>query len=171
MVGRMTGRRPSIWKVLTDAEHVVVMQRLLRERPEMREEARRIATLLLAQTKRSEVAREVRRAVEAVTTGEVAARSGRQPGGGYVEASEVAWELLSAAVEPFVQRLRSLVELRQPQAATEVGTGILLGLANVKGNEMCAVFFETDFIAEEVAEVVEAMEEAGLRADRAKDLV
>jgi hypothetical protein len=36
---------------------------------------------------------------------------------------------------------------------------------------MCAVFFETDFIAEEVAEVVEAMEEAGLRADRAKDLV
>jgi hypothetical protein len=170
MVGRMTGRRPSIWKVLTDAEDIVVMQRLLRERPEMREEARRIATLLLPQTKRSEVAREVRRAVEAVTTGEVAARSGRQRGG-YVEASEVAWELLSAAVEPFVQRLRSLVELRQPQAATEVGTGILLGLANVKGNEIRAVFFETDFIAEEMAEVVEAMEEAGLRADRAKDLV
>jgi len=71
MVGRMMGRRPSIWKVLTDAEHVVVMRRLLRERPEMREEARRIATSLLAQSKRSEVAREVRRAVEAVTTGDV----------------------------------------------------------------------------------------------------
>jgi hypothetical protein len=54
MVGRMTERRPSIWKVLTDAEHVVVMHRLLRERPEMREGARRIATSLLAQTKRSE---------------------------------------------------------------------------------------------------------------------
>lgn len=167
----MTGRRPNIWKVLTDAEQVVVMHRLLRERPEMREQARRIAIAFLAQTKRSEVAREVRRAVEAVTTGDVAARSGRQPGGGYVEASEAAWELLSAAVEPFVQRLCSLVELRQPQAATEVGEGILLGLANVKGNEMCAVAFESDFIAEEVAEVVAAMEEAGLGADRAKDLV
>jgi hypothetical protein len=167
----VTGRRPSIWKVLTDAEHVVVVQRLLRERPEVREEARRIATSLLAQTKRSEVAREVRRAAEAVSTGDVAARSGRQPGGGYVEASEAAWELLSAAVEPFVQRLRSLVDLRQPQAATEVGVGILLGLSKVKGTDMCAVFFETDFITEEGAHVVAAMEEAGLGADRAKDLV
>jgi len=42
------------------------MHRLLRERPEVREEARRMTTSLLAQTKRSEVAREVSGAVERV---------------------------------------------------------------------------------------------------------
>jgi hypothetical protein len=69
----VTDRRPSIWSVLTDAEHAVVVRRLLRVRPDLREEARRIATSLLTQTKRSEIASEVRQAVEAVSTADVAA--------------------------------------------------------------------------------------------------
>jgi hypothetical protein len=73
-------------------------------------------------------------------------------------------------VEPFVQRLRSLIELKQPRAATEVGVGILLGLSRVKGTDMCAIFFESDFVAEEVTEIVTIMEEAGLSTDGAEQL-
>ena len=79
MVGRMMGRRPSIWKVLTDAEHVVVMQRLLRERPEIREECPPDHHLALGADQAIRGRREVRRAVEAVATGEVAARWGASP--------------------------------------------------------------------------------------------
>lgn len=67
---------------------------------------------------------------------------------GYVDPSEAAWELLGAAVEPFLVRLRQLAKIGLHAAAIELGAGILLGLVEAKGDDECAIFFDEDFAVE-----------------------
>ena len=64
---------------------------------------------MLEAVERSDVADDVSTALESVSTAVVGAHSGRQRGRGYVEASDAAWELLAAAVDPFVVRLSALL--------------------------------------------------------------
>lgn len=108
------------------------------------------------------MADDVRWAVESVGTADVGARSGRQRGRGYVDPSEAAWELLGAAVEPFVTRVRRLAELGLHVAAIELAAGILLGLNDANGDDDCAIFFEEDFAAEHQTDLLVTVRELGL---------
>lgn len=139
-----------------------MLTRLLASHPEIRAEADETAIAVLADVARTEVADQVCWAVESVSTADVGARSGRQRGRGYVDPSEAAWELLGAAVEPFLVRLRQLAEIGLHAAAIELGAGILLGLVEAKGDDECAIFFDEDFAVEQRADVLAMMCEAGL---------
>lgn len=140
----------------------MVVRRLLGKHPEFQADANEIAKGILVEVKRDEVAEAVRSALEAVSTGDVAARSGRQRGHGYVDPSEAAWELLNAAVDPYRVRLRRLVEVGLPDAAIECGAGILRGLDEGRGDDECAIFFEANFAAETADAVLAEMEDVGL---------
>jgi hypothetical protein len=150
------------WDALSEAEHALVLRRLVQTHPELVAEVEEVATAVLAEVERSEVAGEVACAVESVSTADVGARSGRQRGRGYVDPSEAAWELLEAAVDPFVARLRRLADAGLRGAATEVGAGILLGLNEARGDDECAISFEPDFAAEQAAAVLAEMVDVGL---------
>jgi len=158
----MSPRPVTAWEVLAEEQRAAVLDRLLASHPELQAEADDTAIAVLSDIDRAEVADEVCFALESVSTADVGARSGRQRGRGYVDPSEAAWELLSAAIEPFVVRLRRLAEIRLHAAAIEVGAGILLGLNDATGDEECAIFFEDSFAAEQHAEVLATMQAAGL---------
>jgi choline dehydrogenase-like flavoprotein len=51
-----------------------------------------------------------------------------QWGGGYVEPNEAAFELLTQAVQPYLDDLKRRARAQSPQADTEIGLGLLLGL-------------------------------------------
>jgi len=158
----MTGRKTTAWEIASDAEQVVVLWRLLDRHPELRAEADQLVLTVLEAVERSDVADDVSTALESVSTAVVGAHSGRQRGRGYVEASDAAWELLAAAVDPFVVRLRQLVDLGLRDAATEAGAGVVLGLSQASGDDGCAIYFEPDFVTEKGAEVLADMEELSL---------
>lgn len=160
----MSRRSATAWEVLSPEQHAAVLTRLMASHPEIRAEADETAIAVLAEVDRTEVANEVCWALESVLTADVGARSGRQRGRGYVDPSEAAWELLGAAVEPFLVRLRQLAEIGLHAAAIELGAGILFGLVEAKGDDECAIFFEEDFVAEQRADVLAVMREAGLDA-------
>lgn len=155
-------RQATAWEILSDAEHALVLRRLLQGHPELRAEADQLVISVLEELERFAVADEVCWALESVSTAEVVAHSGPQRGRGYVDPSEAAWELLSAAVDPFVVRLRRLADLGLREAATEVGAGVLLGLSQAAGDDECAISFEPDFAGEHAAATLADMEEAGL---------
>lgn len=161
----MTGRGTTAWEIASDAEHVIVLRRLLDGHPELRAEADQLVLSVVAGVARADLADDVAFALESVSTAEVGANSGRQRGRGYVEMSDAAWELLGAAVDPFVVRLRHLVDIGLRDAATEVGAGVLLGLSQATGDDECAIYFEPDFAAEKGAEVLAEIAELGLDAE------
>jgi hypothetical protein len=166
----MTERKATAWEIVSDEEQVVVLRRLLDVHPELRAEANQVVLTMLEGVDRSGVADEVAWALDSVSTAEVGARSGRQRGRGYIDPSEAAWELLAAALDPFVVRLRQLVDIGLREAATEVGAGVLLGLSQASGDDECAIFFEPDFAAEQAAEVLACMQDAGLDVEGLSDL-
>lgn len=161
MARGMTPRRPTAWEIQSDAEAVVVLHGLVETHPELRAEADQIVISVLQDVDRSVVADEVSWALEAVTTAEVGAGSGRQRHR-YIDPGQASLDLLEAAVDPFLVRLRQLAGIGLSEAATEVGAGVLLGLAQASGGDECAIFFEPDFVVEHEALVVASMVELGL---------
>lgn len=153
--------------LLVDSERCRVFLQLLDRHPELRDEAEQRALEVLSDLDRDTVASQVRAAVESVSTGHVAAISGRQPRGGYVDHFEASTMLLQESVEPFVERLRALAEASHQRIAAEVGTGILLGLEQAKGDETCAIYFDDQFAEIHADHVIDEMERAGVEIEDA----
>lgn len=114
--------------MLVGDEHRAVLSKLLEAHPELRPEAEHAARHLLESATSEAVADEVRGAVEAIPLEDLAARSGRVPGRGYVHENEAAWELISQAVEPFLIDLRRRARLGLTEAAIALTTGVVAGL-------------------------------------------
>jgi hypothetical protein len=154
----------STLELLSDAERGRVLHQLLESHPELRDEAERLALDLLTRIDRDTVAVEAQIALEAVSTAEVAAASGRQRGG-YVDHLEASSLLLEASVEPFIERLPLLAEADHSRVAAEIGTGILDGLELAKGDDESAIFFDEQFAEMHADYVIDEMERAGLVTD------
>ena len=92
----------------------------------------------------------------------VGAHSGRQRGRGYVEASDAAWELLAAAVDPFVVRLRQLVDLACETRPRRWAPASSWGCLSRAATTDAPFTFEPDFVTEKGAEVLADMEELSL---------
>jgi hypothetical protein len=68
-VARAVRRSPvKVWDLLSDAEHALVLRRLVQTHPELVDEVEEVAAVVLAEVERSEVAGEVAGAVESVST-------------------------------------------------------------------------------------------------------
>lgn len=116
---------------LSGSEHASVLAELLASHPDLLPEAEQAAQQLLGAATVDAVADEVGWALEAIPPEELAARSGRIRGRGYVHENEAAWELLTEAVEPFLIDVRRRAGLGLLEAAGAVAAGIVAGLYQI----------------------------------------
>lgn len=125
---RTTRTTTSALDALTGDEHGRVLAALLDAHPDLRAEAEQAARILLGAATLDSVADDVTSAIDAITIEDLAGRSGRIRGRGYVHENEAAWELLSEAIQPFMTDLRRRAALGLPDAAAAVAAGIVSGL-------------------------------------------
>jgi hypothetical protein len=125
------GKGSRLLSALDDSERSELLGALLRRHPELREDAERLARERLAGPDPEGLAGEVESALQGLDPGLLAGRAGRVPGRGYVDVGEAAAELLEETIEPYLDDLRRRVRLGLPEAAADIGHGLLLGLARV----------------------------------------
>jgi hypothetical protein len=122
---------PTLSTLIGD-EHRAVLSTLLEAHPELRPEAEHAARNLLESATSEAIADDIRWAVGAIPLEDLAARSGRVRGRGYVHENEAAWELVSQAIEPFLIDLRRRASLGFTDAAIAIATGIVVGLYDAR---------------------------------------
>ena len=120
---------------LTGIEPARLLAELLDAHPELRLEAEQAARRLFDTVDVEGVADDVAWALEDVSLEDLASRSGRVRGRGYVHETDGAWELVSEAVEPFMIDLRRRSRLGLMDAAAAVTMGIVAGLYQVREPE------------------------------------
>jgi len=126
---RRTKRAPTpALDALTGGEHARVLAALLDAHPALRSEAEEAAQHLLGEVTVDSVAEDVACALDAIPLEDLAGRSGRIRGRGYVQENEAAWDLIGEAVEPFITDLRRRAGLGFTDAAAAVAVGIVSGL-------------------------------------------
>jgi hypothetical protein len=118
--------------VLTPDERAAVLDALLVGRPELQDDAEKVARRLLTSVDVEEIASDLSSELVHLELGDLAARAGRVPGRGYVHESEAAWELVSEVVEPFVADVRRRAGVGLLDAAAAVAVGIVAGLYSVR---------------------------------------
>ena len=121
-------KEPLALASLSVAERADVLDALLRAHPLLAAEAEQLAPELLAAGGLEEVAEQVTVSLLALHLGDLAARAGRQWGGGYVSEHEAAYELLDEVVRPYLADLERRAGVGAYAAATRIGVGLLLGL-------------------------------------------
>lgn len=73
------------------------------------------------------VAEDVAWTIDAISVEDLAGRTGRIRGRGYVHENEAAWELLSEAAERFMSDLRRRAQLGLTDAAVALAAGVVSG--------------------------------------------
>lgn len=136
MPARRTKRAPTpALDALTGGEHARVLAALLDAHPALRSEAEAAAQHLLGEVTVDSVAEDLAWAIAAIGIEDLAGRSGRIRGRGYVHENEAAWELVSEAVESFMIDLRRRADLGLTDAAAAIAAGIVSGLYRSRGLE------------------------------------
>jgi len=113
-----------------EAHHV--LRELVSGRPEVAQLAEEIARALLNAVSCEQVAQDIEDSVRSLDIGDL--DSGPTPFG-YTEPVDVAWEVLDATVQPFVEDLKRHVELGLEAEALEICKGVLLGLYRLRDDE------------------------------------
>lgn len=150
----MNGKRSAL-DVLSEAEKAAVLDELLTARPDLREPAEAHASQLLQHARRSAVADGIQSALKWRDINELGSRAGYQPGFGYVNPAVAADEILDEALQPFLDDLQRRANLGMSSAATEVATGILLGLYNCREADAETLLeYAPDYAAERASLVV-----------------
>lgn len=143
-----TKRETDVIAALTGAEAREVLRALLRAHPDLGPEARAIATQRLERVDVVEVAEAVVEAVQALGFDELNGRAGRQAYG-YVEPEEAAWDLLEEALAPFTDEIERLLHPGLEEAARAQVEGVLLGLRDVRNEQLGDILeYAPDFPAE-----------------------
>lgn len=130
---RRTSSAPAL-DTLSGSERAHVLAGLLDAHPELRPAAEQAARALLGSVVVVvvDVADAVSSSLEAIPLDDLAARSGRIRGRGYVDETEAAWELVTEAVEPFRADLRRRGGLDLTDAAAALAVGIVAGLYRLR---------------------------------------
>jgi hypothetical protein len=158
----MSDKRSAL-DALSAAEKATVLDELLAARPDLRELAETNAARLLKDAGRSTVADDVESALKWLAIDELNTRAGHRPGFGYVDPGEAADEILDEALQPFLDDLQRRADLGVGSAATEVATGILLGLYNCReGNSETLLEYAPDYAAERASVVVSDCAKLGI---------
>jgi hypothetical protein len=151
---------------LSVAERAQVLDALLRTHPDLVAEAERVASGLLGEQDREAVAAEVARQLRALNLGDLAGRSGRQWGGGYVDPYQAAYDMLAEVLTPYLADLDRRAVIGARDAAVEIGCGVLLGLhscRNCDDNNLVLTHAGLpDSVDDLASQVLSAMAKAGL---------
>jgi hypothetical protein len=117
---------------LTIEERAAVLGNLLRNHPELRNEADDLAAEQLRDVDQESVAVEVMNAYLDQSFLDVGSRAGRQPGRGYVHETEAQWELLTETLEPFERDIARLARAGFERAAGTLARGVFEGLVRLR---------------------------------------
>jgi len=123
----------SVLAVATSLEKNTVLERLLAAHPELFEEAKGLASRLMSSARAEEIANEVAHQLGSLGFEELAGRTGRIPGRGYVHETDAAWELLEESLEPFLADIRRRAALGFAEAAAAIASGTIAGLDRLRG--------------------------------------
>lgn len=132
------------------------MEELLAARPELREQVEVMARERLVDEDRAGVADDVESALRCRDIDELSGRAGYQPGRGYVDAGEAAYEILDEALQPFLDDLTRRGELDMTAAAVELAVGVLCGLYACRDARSESLLeYAADYPVERAADVLE----------------
>jgi len=149
------GRKTDILTRLSDGEASKVLLALVQRHPELKSEARNLASAAVQAVDAGDVATKVR---DVVLGADFDGRSGAHPWG-YVEPTEAAWEILQEAIDPFFEEMKRQIELGFESAAVAVCQGIVAGLYQCRGGSdllECAEDFPEDAAGDAVATLARA---------------
>ncbi len=122
---------PTLDRITTD-ERAQVFAEMLVAHPELVAEAERRALSRLAVADADEIAGSLARALREADVDQLAYRAGRVLGRGYVHESEAAYEILDELLQPDLDDLARRAALGLQDAASQIGLGLLWGLANCR---------------------------------------
>lgn len=146
--------RLGVLERLTPDESGAVLRILLERNQNLRTEAEKIATELVASPSAEDIAEDIFGAVTSIDIDDLNSRAGNTQGG-YVEPSEAAWELLEEAVEDVIDDMKRRMELGLTNAALAICCGIVMGLNKAEDvNSDGALGWAPDFPAEEAGHTV-----------------
>jgi hypothetical protein len=148
---------------LDPVEHAAVLEEVVRQHPELRVEAERIAREQLMNVDQDHVAVEVESELYSLCSDELNGRAGRQRAG-YVEPTEAAWELLEEAVEAFDGEVKRLIALGMTGPAVDTALGMIAGLCRCDGCEdgELLLSWAPDFPLDHASGIVDQLAEAGI---------
>lgn len=112
---------------LRPLELAELLPALLAAHPEVAATLEQLAVAQIRAVDADVIARELQVRLDDLPLAELAARSGRHPGG-YLHETDAAYEMFAEVVGPFEQNVWRAVSLGEQQAATVVLLGILDGL-------------------------------------------
>jgi hypothetical protein len=151
---------------LQGGEAADVLRALLKRHPELAAEAERLAKSVVTDLDVEAVADDVEQAVLDLDLDDLNERAGRKRWG-YVEPTEAAWELLEAAVAPYLDEMRRRIELGLEAAAVAACQGIVSGLYRCQGQTTDKVLgWAEDFPAESAGEAVATLARASAAKHR-----
>jgi hypothetical protein len=156
-VRRPKGTAKDVLDRLQAPEAAGVLRALLERHPELRDEAREMATAAVTQVDPESLAEDVEQALACVSEEDFEGRAGRHSWG-YVSPDEAAYELLDEALEAFLADMKRLVELGHEEAALATCLGIVLGLHRLTDRKSHDVLeWAPDFAAEAACQAVSAI--------------
>jgi len=166
-VSRRRSQATPALEALAGAERATVLAQLLAAHPDLRPEAEQLALAVLGTATIEGIAGEVAWALGAIELEDLAARSGRVRGRGYVHENEAAWDLLTEALDPFLADLRRRAALGLHDAATVLATGIVAGLyqSRVVEDGTVVAYAGTDAISELAEQTLRDALEVGVAID------
>lgn len=152
-------RRVSALDRLHPEESSRLLRALIARHAELLPELEDLARRIVSEVDLDVLAERVERAILDLDMRELGARSGRTIGG-YVEPTEVAWELLDEALQPFLADLRRSVELGLEPQAIEQCRAIVLGLYRSDGKSSGDLVLEwaPDFPLEGASDAVHTLD-------------
>jgi hypothetical protein len=165
-----SGKKRSALAALDSAEKGAVLEELLRSQPALRTAAEQIAREQLADAEHEMVAKEVESELRSLSSDELSGRAGRQRWG-YVEPTEVAWELLEETVGSYECEIERLLALGMIGSAVETAIGLIAGLYRCDGCEDSDLLLSwaPDFPLEQAGVVVNKL--AGVRVEVPPELL
>jgi hypothetical protein len=109
-----------------------VLMILLRDNPDLEEPLYQIAAQILNDVDSDEIMDDVYYELDSLDVDDLYNRSGKTRYG-YVEPSEEAWEMIEAAIEPFIDKMKKSQERVMPFMAKTYCAGIIKGLQKFGG--------------------------------------
>lgn len=165
---RLRARERALLDALSGDECRRVLAELVRSVAGASEIVEQAVTDLLGVVSVESVASAVAKRLRSMPHTDLASRSGRVPGRGYVEPTQAAWELLEEAVEPWNADIERRGTLGFTESASVIMVGVITGLRRCEPAPECTVLdWATDAPRELSEEVVRRSAAAGVQVDRA----
>lgn len=165
--GTVRGPRSTPLDMLHGEEAKKLLVMLIDRHPELRRDSDELATAILGDVDAETLRKELGQCLRGLDMTELAAYSGRQPWGEYVEPNEAAHRVLDELMQPYLDDLGRRIELGLEDAARSLCLGIVLALYDARGSGSDSLLaYAPDYCENEAAYAVEILAKKSSRLHR-----